>query len=103
MFPRRSVERFLCCAALLCAPAQAEQGSTECPSAAMADDAPDRVRLFRCRADALISEGLIPPARIERCHERSGALWGNRPGEREESLWHCLRRERDRATAGGDR
>lgn len=61
----------------------------------------DEVQFHRCMVDAHERSGWVPQDRIERCREKSGAFWGNRPGESDESLWNCLQREaRKQADAG---
>lgn len=61
----------------------------------------DEVLFHRCMVDAHERSGWVAQDRIERCREKSGAFWGNRPGESDESLWNCLQREaRKQADAG---
>ncbi len=72
-----------------------------CDADARDSGALDEVRFHRCMVDAHERSGWVPQDRIERCREKSGAFWGNRPGESDESLWNCLQREaRKQADAG---
>lgn len=62
----------------------------------------DGVLFHRCMVDAHERGGWVTQERIERCREKSGAFWGNREGESDESLWNCLAREGKRyADSGG--
>jgi hypothetical protein len=62
----------------------------------------DGVLFHRCMVDAHERSDWVTQERIERCREKSGALWGNREGESDESLWNCLAREGKRyADSGG--
>jgi hypothetical protein len=62
----------------------------------------DGALFHRCMVDAHEGGGWVAQERIERCREKSGAFWGNREGESDESLWNCLAREGKRhAESGG--
>ncbi|EGK72184.1 hypothetical protein METUNv1_01487 [Methyloversatilis universalis FAM5] len=74
---------------------------TRCDADARDGGRLDEVRFHRCMVDAHERSGWVPQDRIERCREKSGAFWGNRPGESDESLWNCLQREaRKQADSG---
>lgn len=56
---------------------------------------------YRCMADAHISDGRVPPDKIEFCRSRAAQLRESRPGDRDQSLWMCLSREGKRHAERG--
>ncbi len=78
------------------------QARKQCDADARKGGRLDGVLFHRCMVDAHERSGWVTQERIERCREKSGALWGNREGESDESLWNCLAREGKRyADSGG--
>lgn len=82
--------------------AWARSARAGCESQTRSSGKQDTAKFHQCMVEAHRAGGWVAKDRAERCRDKSGSFWGNRPGEREESEWQCLEREgRKVAESGG--